>query len=276
MTITIGPDELASLVRTGGKTTILASMWRPGEDIGFRKYQSEHIPTSFFCDPAAALAGVPSSQEGRNPLPDPDKLQGWFRTWGLKRNRTVVVYDEGRGLFAARAWWVLTWAGLTDVRILDGGLEAWEACGYDIVGGPGGISSGCEVQVNEGQLPVATADDIRAGGATLLDCREQSRFSGRKEHLDLRAGHIPGAVNLPSRDLMTAEGKYRSPEEIREQLHAVGIQEDSDVIVYSGSGLHSAQTIAAMRMAGFKDASMYLGGWSQWSADRSNPVEIGF
>ena len=158
MSILISPQDLNERISHGAKTTILASLWMPHEGGGFQLFQSEHIPTALFCDTAAALASTPSSSVGRNPLPDPDKLQRWFNHWGLHDDREIIVYDQGKGLFSARAWWILTWAGVKGVRILDGGLAAWERAGYQIVGGPGNLGRGQAQEVVAGQLPVATID----------------------------------------------------------------------------------------------------------------------
>ena len=273
MGITISAEELAQDIRRGRKNTILASFWLPGEGAGFAKYTSEHIPTSLFCDPATALAGVPSSRQGRNPLPDAEILQRAFDNWGIDADHQVIVYDGGKGLFAARAWWTLTWAGISDVKILDGGMAHWEAEGHEVVGGPGNMHGHCTVRANPGQLPVATIDHVRSGDYLLIDTREANRYYGRKEHLDLKAGHIPGAVNVPTRTLFNEDNTYRSPEELAKIFRDAGVEDPAKVIVYSGSGIHASVAIAAMHHAGLPGAAVYIGGWSQWCANPANPVE---
>lgn len=273
MSILISPQDLNERINHGAKTTILASLWMPHEGGGFQLFQSEHIPTALFCDTAAALASTPSSSVGRNPLPDPDKLQRWFNHWGLHDDREIIVYDQGKGLFSARAWWILTWAGVKGVRILDGGLAAWERAGYQIVGGPGNLGRGQAQEVVAGQLPVATIDEVKNFDGVLIDTREANRYAGRKERLDLKAGHIPGAVSVPTREILNPDNTFRPAEEIRATFEKVGVTDPNNVIVYSGSGVHSAQAIAAMHYAGLPGAALYLGGWSQWCADRNNPVE---
>lgn len=281
MTLTISPDELADRIRYGRRTTLLASFWRAGQNEGLRKFNSEHIPTSLFCDTAYALAGVPSPKRGRNPLPIASQLASWFVKWGINTDQKVVVYDEGDGLFAARAWWVLTWAGVRDVRVLDGGMAGWEAAGYPIIGGPGNLPMFSNIRPNLGQLPVATYEDVKRAAETgdklLIDCRSRNRFSGRREFLDLKAGHIPGSVNVPVRELRDTErnNMFLSPEEIRERFADAGVTTGRDTIIISGSGIHSSQAILAMHIAGLEGAALYPGGWSQWCADPSNPVERG-
>lgn len=273
MTVSISPSELAESIHTGDKTTVLAAFWAPVEGAGLVHFRSEHVPTSLFCDPAYQLAGIPSSGEGRNPLPPLPILAQAFRLWGLNTDREVVVYDQGRGLYAARAWWILRWAGIPNVRILDGGFDKWEAERHGHAGGPGNFPHFCNVRPNPGQLPVATIADVKAHTGILVDARDPDRFAGRRELLDLKAGHIPGAVNVPSRSLLNGDYTFKSPEQIREILATVGVTSGDDVIVYSGSGNHSAQVLAAMEHAGITGAAHYLGGWSQWSANPKNPVE---
>ena len=127
-------------------------------------------------------------------------------------------------------------------------------------------------------MPVATVDDVRARqDAPLIDFREPNRFLGRREILDLKAGHIPGAVNLSVWTLMNDDNTFRSPEEIRAHFARVGITEDNaaSAIVYSGSGIHSSLGLAAMGHAGLPFAAHFVGGWSLWSANRANPIARG-
>lgn len=275
MGITISAQELRDRIRASQKTTIIESIWEPGEGASLHKFEAGHISDAMFCDASQFLAGVPSSQEGRNPLPDEHQVAKLFRGVGLEAGDQVVVYDSSKGLMAGRAWWVLTWAGIPNVKILDGGANAWEEAGYPLVGGPGNLALDCTVRPNLGQLPTATIDEVKAhveNGGVLVDCRERSRFAGRKEMLDLKAGHIPGAVNLPSLDLFTEDYLLREPEEIREKFAQLNITSGEGVMIYSGSGLHSSQMIAAMHHAGLEGATLFVGGWSLWAADRNNPV----
>ncbi|WP_293950590.1 sulfurtransferase [uncultured Corynebacterium sp.] len=273
MTVSISPSELAESIHTGEKNTVLAAFWAPIEGAGQTLFRSEHIPNSLFCDPAMELAGLPSSSDGRNPLPPVRLLTQAFRRWGLNTDRKVVVYDQGRGLYAARAWWILKWAGIPEVRILDGGFRNWEDGDHGHAGGPGNFPHFCNVRPNPGQMPVATMEDVKKHTGILIDARDSARFAGHRELLDLKAGHIPGAVNVPARNLLNEDHTFKAPEEIREILSLAGVTSGDDVIVYSGSGNHSAQVLAAMEQAGLTGAAHYLGGWSQWSANATNPVE---
>lgn len=273
MTVSISPTTLAESIHSGRKITLLASFWAPIEGAGGSVFRSEHIPTSIFCDPATELTGIPGSLGGRNPLPPIPLLTASFRRWGLNTDRSVVVYDQGRGLFAARAWWILRWAGIPDVRILDGGFRAWEDLNLGHVGGPGNFPHFCNVRPNPGQLAQADIDEVKAHDGILIDARDADRYHGRRERLDLKAGHIPGAVNIPASSVLNADHTFRSPAEIRAIFAGQGVHSGENTIVYSGSGNHSSQLLAAMEHAGLSGAAHYFPGWSQWSANPRNPVE---
>ena len=277
MSILVSPQALNDLIHQGQRYTLLASLWGTGEYDGAQQFQSLHIPTAQYCDTAGALAGLPGSRDGRNPMPDPKLLQKHFETWGLRQDRPVIVYDEGRGLFAGRAWWILRWAGVQDVHILDGGFANWRRHKLPTLTGPGNISVDTDQIVNPQPQMVATIEDVKAHTGILLDTREANRFAGRRENLDLKAGHIPGAINIPQRDFHHADRTWKSKEEISALFQQAGINKDNvkDTIVYSGSGNHSALALAAMEWIGLTGARHYVGGWSQWSANPVNPVERG-
>lgn len=278
MGILVSPHELYNTIMYSNRFTLLASQWDAGDDGGFSNFRAMHIPTAQYCDPARALAGIPGSSVGRNPLPDPDKLQIAIEKWGLRKDRQVIVYDEGRGLFAGRTWWVLRWAGITNVRILDGGLANWRAKRLPTLTGPGNIAVESDLTVNPHPEMVASIEDVKNHSGVLIDAREPSRFAGRTEELDLKAGHIPGALNIPERFLHNEDRTWKSKEEIRQVIKDAGVTEEqlADAIVYSGSGNHSALLLAALEWAGLpSSARHFVGGWSQWSANPANPVEHG-
>ena len=274
MSVYISTDDLRQQIRTGKKLTILAALWNAREGHAWSKFQSEHIPTAQFCDPSVHIVGTPGLRAGRNPLPSLERLGETFRDWGIEENRPVVVYDTGAGIYASRTWWTLRWAGVKDVRILDGGFAEWDRKGYETIAGPGPVNVHSELVARPGQLP--TIDDVHDTNAMLIDARQPNRYRGIKERLDKLAGHIPGARNLFVEELFQENGLVKSKEEIREKFAPLGITHDTNpasAIVYSGSGNHSAKLLAAAAHADLPILTHYIGGWSQWAADRSNPVE---
>ncbi|MEW4988582.1 sulfurtransferase [Corynebacterium sp. 045007] len=273
MTTSISVQELRDKIAGGGRIVVVDARWSRAKK-PYDSYATAHIPLAVFCDPELDLAGVPSREAGRNPLPDIERVRDAVRRWGVRSEHLVIVYDAGDGLFASRAWWILRWAGLENVRVLTGGLAAWEADGNETAFGPGNLPRPGTIAVSDGNMPVASLDDVRTWSerGILVDAREPSRFEGRSERVDLQAGHIPGAVNLAARSLQNADGSFLPVEQLRERFASVGIEDGRNVAVYSGSGLHSSLFIQAMEEAGITGAALYVGGWSQWAGDPSLPI----
>lgn len=273
MTTSISVEELRELIRGGNHIVVVDARWTR-EKTPYDCYTTAHIPLAVFCDPAMDLAGIPSREDGRNPLPEIERVRDAVRRWGVQSDHLVIVYDAGDGLFASRAWWILKWAGLKNVRVLSGGLAEWERQGQETAFGPGNLPHPGGVPVTSGNMPVVGIEEVKSWPekGILVDARETLRFEGRTERVDLQAGHIPGAVNLAARSLQNKRGGFLPVEELREKFAAVGIVDGSNVAVYSGSGLHSSLFIQALEEAGITGASLYVGGWSQWAGNPKLPI----
>ncbi len=271
----IGPDELDRLLRDGSALTVLDVRWRLDQPDGRGEYEAGHVPTAVYVSLDDELAAPGRPGDGRHPLPEIADLQTAARRWGIDRGDTVVVYDDWQTFGAARAWWVLTDAGLSDVRVLDGGLQAWRDAGLPLEAGPVHAARG-DVSLTPGHLRRLDIDEAAAlpRSGILLDVRAPERYRGDVEPIDPRAGHIPGAINAPTGGNVDDRGRFRSPEELRARYEQLGISEATDVGVSCGSGVSAAQAAFALSLAGF-DAALYGGSWSQWSNDPDRPVATG-
>lgn len=268
--VLITPAELRDLLPG---VTLLDVRWSLAGPPGLDEYRAGHIPGAVFVDLDTELAARPSAAEGRHPLPDPASLQAAARRWGVSADRPVVAYDATGNLAAARAWWLLRWAGLTDVRLLDGGLPAWEG---ELATGDGHPPSPGDVTLRPGALPTLELDDVAAltRDGVLLDARAAERFRGSVEPVDPRAGHIPGAVSAPTTENLDADGRFLPPDALRMRFATAGIDEDTRIGVYCGSGVTAAHEIAALAIAGY-DAALSAGSFSQWSNRADLPVVTG-
>src|SRR6478609_5552244 len=201
-------------------------------------YLAAHIPGAVFIDLDRELA-APPGPGSRHPLPDPADLQAVWRAAGIDDDSTVVVYDGGSGLASARAWWLLRWSGLRRVRVLDGGLAAWlAAAGRSAVAGPERAQRPGSFTVRPGAMPVVEVDraaELAASGA-LIDARAAARYRGEIEPLDPVAGHIPGSLNLPIGDLLTADGTFRSATELRAAFASLGVAGSEPISVAASCG----------------------------------------
>lgn len=254
---------------------LLDVRWKLGDSDGRRRYAEGHIPGAVYVDLDTELAAPASEAAGRHPLPDVDALQSSARGWGLRHGQAVVVYDDNGGMSAARAWWLLRWAGVTNVRILDGALGAWRRAGLPLQQGEREVAPG-DVTLEPDQLPVLDAEEAAELAATgvLLDARAQERYRGEHEPVDPRAGHIPGAVSAPTTDNLALDGRFLEPQALRRRFTALGADPYAQVGVYCGSGVTAAHEIVALRVAGI-EAAMFPGSWSAWSSDPDRPVAVG-
>lgn len=262
------------LLAAGGAPLVLDVRWSlSGADPA--GHERGHLPRAVFCDLDRDLAGPPGA-DGRHPLPGEAALLATFRRLGIGPRRHVLVYDGGAGAAAARAWWVLRWAGHEDVQVLDGGLAAWTAAGCALERGDVRPVPAPDAVVRIGSMPTVTADDVLAGRAgTLLDARVPERYRGETEPIDPVAGHIPGAVCRPTSALVRPDGRYRSPAELRTLLTPDGAPDGaSQRTAYCGSGVTAAQLVLAGDVAGL-DLALYPGSWSHWVQDPARPVAVG-
>jgi thiosulfate/3-mercaptopyruvate sulfurtransferase len=277
----ITPEHLASAavgesLSDGGPLRLLDVRWRLDRPDGRPDYLAAHIPGAVYVDLDTQLARHGAPQEGRHPLPPVEQLERDARGWGLDDGDTVVVYDDLKNLSAARAWWLLRYAGVRDVRLLDGGLAAWKAAGLPLESGESAPPAPGSVTLKYGALPVLTIDEAAAfpGEGVLLDARAGERFRGEVEPIDPRAGHIPGAVSAPTTENVDADGRFLPPEHLRARFAALGVEPGRDVAAYCGSGVTAAHEVVALALAGF-DAALFPGSWSQWSNDPGRPVAVG-
>jgi thiosulfate/3-mercaptopyruvate sulfurtransferase len=268
------PDLVTALGSTA-PPVLLDVRWVLGRTDGRDSYLAGHIPGAVFVDLDRDLAGHGEPGEGRHPLPDIADLQVSARGWGIGPGSSVVVYDDLKGMAAARAWWLLRWAGLENVRVLDGVLPAWVAAGHALDEGEVVPDVGAVV-LGSGHLPVLTIDEAAAfpGRGVLLDARAPERFRGEVEPIDPRAGHIPGAVNAPSTDNVDADGRFLSAPALAERYAALGVTAGTPVGAYCGSGVTAAHDVLALAIAGV-DAALFPGSWSAWSNHPERPVALG-
>ena len=276
MSVLVGVDDLAAESAAGRRVVLLDVRWALGDDTGHQRYLQGHLPGAVYVDLEMELTDPPSAERGRHPLPSVQRLQSAARRWGVRDGDAVVAYDAAGGLAAARAWWLLRWGGVEDVRLLDGGLRAWTRAGRpteegEVVPEPG------DVVLTGGGMPVLSLEEaaaLPATGGVLLDARAGERYRGEVEPVDPRAGHVPGAISAPTTETLTGEETFRTAAELTEHFARLRVVPGAVVGVYCGSGVTAAHEIAALEQAGVT-AALWPGSWSQWSADRDRPAATG-
>ena len=254
--------------------TVLDVRYKNGGPSGPGEYSLGHVPGAVYVDLDSELAAAPGAG-GRHPLPDQSVFEEAMRRAGVRQDRAVVVYDDWTGLAAGRAWWLLRFHGHADTQVLDGGWSAWVADGGEVETGVNLDAHPGDFVARPGQLPVVEADRV-LDVPVLVDARAAERYRGETEPIDAVAGHIPGAVNVPTGTNLDATGRFRSPDEIRAAYEAAGVPTDGmqEVAVYCGSGVTAVHDILALQTIGVQ-ATLYPGSWSGWITDPSRPVATG-
>jgi thiosulfate/3-mercaptopyruvate sulfurtransferase len=292
--VLVDAPTLAGLLAGEPRPAVLDVRWALGVTDGREQHAAGHVPGAVYVDLETELAAPPSAATGRHPLPDPARLQSAARRWGVRAGGGVVVHDAVGGTSAARAWWLLRWAGHRDVRILDGGLAAWERSGLPLERGDVTAEQG-DVVVTPGGMPVLDADGAArlaaSGTGVLLDARAGERYRGEVEPVDPRAGHVPGAVSAPTTENLADDGTFLDEGALRRRFAGLGVAAGRDagtdaspaprtatptaagatVGVYCGSGVTAAHEVAALATLGVQ-AALYPGSWSQWSNDPARPA----
>ena len=274
--VMVTPEVLREELAGPDAPVLLDVRWALGDPDGHAHHLAGHLPGAVFVDLETELAGPVGPRTGRHPLPTPQALQACARRWGIRSGGRVVVHDATGGTAAARAWWLLRWGGLADVRLLDGGLAGWVDAGGALRTGPVPDPEPGDVELSGHRMPVLDADGAAelARDGLLLDARAGARYRGEVEPVDPRAGHVPGAVSAPTTDNLDTDGAFLPPDALSERFGALGAAGSRAVGVYCGSGVTAAHEIAALASIGV-DAALYAGSWSAWSADPDRPLATG-
>ncbi len=244
-------------------------------------YDEGHIPGAVFVDLDRWLAGPASPAGGRHPLPDPATFADGMSGLGIGDDTIVVAYDDQGGVIAARLVWMLRVTG-HDAALLDGGIQSYQGpLEVTSAGGGAGLATGSGAAFTVVPWPaerLAAIDEASDPYNVVIDARAPERFTGQEEPVDPRAGHIPGARNLPCRSNLDAEGRFLPADILRRHFESVGVAAGpagASMISYCGSGVTACHNLIALELAGLGAGRLYPGSWSQYSHDRARPVETG-
>jgi thiosulfate/3-mercaptopyruvate sulfurtransferase len=236
-------------------------------------YDSKHLEGALYVDLNTQLANINEdvSIGARHPLPMLEQFSNTLTTLGITPTSHVVIYDDKNGAnAAARFWWMLKSAGHNNVQVLDGGLQAAIQAGFP-------TSSKIETPLKKEpykiekwflpQVDIQEIDKVAQNPDFLIvDVRDEERYTGEKEPIDLVAGHIPGAINIPFTTNLDSNGFFLSPEELKNKyLKEFGPKKAENVIVHCGSGVTACHTLLAIAYAGLEIPKLYVGSWSEWS-----------
>jgi len=228
---------------------------------GLAEYKQGHIPGAYYFDLEKHLSSPIQSHGGRHPLPDIEQLQETLRRAGVYQHSNVVLYDDSRLAYAARAWWLLRYLGHNNVFILNGGFKAWVAFkGALDKREPPAKYGNFKASVQDNYV-VNRKDILHTNNMLLIDSREARRYQGLEEPIDPIAGHIPSAVNYPWQEITDEQGFMRP---IEWQIsHWKNLASQGNIVVYCGSGVTACVNILSLYLCGI-EAKLYPGSWSDW------------
>lgn len=249
-------------------------------EAGYKAYQAGHIPGAHYLDLEKDLSSPVTTHGGRHPLPSIEELEQTFQQQGLAHDMQVVLYDDQNSAMAARAWWLLKYMGHKEVYVLDSGYTGWTNAGYPITAEiPHTVKQGdfsAKIDSTYVIAVEALKEQLMQNKITLIDSRTADRFAGENETIDTKAGHIPGACNLPWITHLK-DGKWATIDQISEHfmpLIDMAKKQNTEIVFYCGSGVTACVNVLALEELGLK-AKLYVGSWSDWISYEENPVVKG-
>jgi thiosulfate/3-mercaptopyruvate sulfurtransferase len=265
----INPDELLKLKDSAEIILIDARAGINAEE----NYKNEHLKGARYVDLNKDLASVEKdpANGGRHPLPSLERFSEVLSKLGILPQSHIIIYDDKNGSnAAARFWWMLRAAGHEKVQVLNGGLQAAVKTGFPVSSETEYFEETEKYPIQEWKLLLADIDEVEKARNNsqkiVIDVRDKNRFDGLTEPLDLIAGHIPGAINVPFSENLDENGFYHSDEILNKKYSEVlGDIQPEDIIVHCGSGVTACHTLLAMDYAGLSIPKLYVGSWSEWS-----------
>jgi len=241
---------------------------------GKTAYLENHIPGALYVDLDRDLSGSKTGKNGRHPLPSPEAWAETKTRLGMDNNTLVVAYDNQGSIFASRLWWMLKATGHANVRVLDGGLDAWSGPIGKTPRQPTASAHPIDAMPYVGlALLEEVLTNLQTHQKKIVDARASDRFHGENETLDPVGGHIPGALNHCYKENLSGK-LFKSPEQLyQDYVNLLGTTKAAEVIHQCGSGVTACHNLLAMEVAGLRGACLYAGSWSEWCADPSRPVE---
>lgn len=244
---------------------------RVGKDV-YRNYLEKHLKGARFIDLDKDLAeiGENAAFGGRHPLPGIEKFAETLSELGISEKSHIIIYDDKNGAnAAARAWWMLKAFGFENVQVLDGGFQNAEKQNVEFSSGEETFEKAEIIKRENWLLSMSTLEEVEneliKGNSAVIDVRDAYRYRGESEPIDLVAGHIPGAINIPFSENLDENGNFLAPEILKEKYLKLLEGKPENLIIHCGSGVTACHTILALHHAGFEIPSLYVGSWSEWS-----------
>lgn len=243
------------------------------------RYDENHLAGALYIDLNTDLAEIKDfAIGGRHPLPHLKRFAEILGAYGIEKESHVIIYDDKNGgNAAARFWWMLRAVGHEKVQVLNGGFDAAIKAGFPTNDLKPKAESKKPYPITGWKLTLANIDEVelasKTGNQTIVDVRDANRYAGLTEPIDLIAGHIPGAINIPFTENLDENGFFSNPEQLKEKYEkALPDLKSENVIVHCGSGVTACHMLLAMDYAGLAIPKLYVGSWSEWSRNDKDMV----
>jgi thiosulfate/3-mercaptopyruvate sulfurtransferase len=252
-------------------------------EAGYAQYMESHVAGAIYANldtDLSAKGDANAASGGRHPLPSREKFAAWLSTVGFTNDMQAVVYDRNNTMVAGRLWWMLQWVGHERAAVLDGGFQTYVASQASLNKGLEAHRPASQFQLGLPRVALVDAAFISplmgSVHTAIVDARATPRFKGEIEPLDPVAGHIPSALNRPFTQNFDANGRFKSPEQLRAEFESLlAGRNPAQTIHHCGSGVSALPNVLAMAVAGFGLTTLYAGSWSDWCSDTSRPVAQG-
>lgn len=232
---------------------------------GRKKYEAEHIPGAFHIDLHADMVGTVAEHGGRDPLPDDiSTFASKLEEFGISNDTPIVVYDDNL-VPSSRFWWMCKYIGVNNVKVLNGGIMAWKRAGYPLTDEVTPKPQSGKIGIRLDSSMLADVDDIKRAinysQVAIVDSRTKDRFLGIDEPIDVKAGHIPSALNYYYGEVLDPITGYKDKEFL--ERHFAALKKYDETIVHCGSGVSGSVNIIAMDEVGIR-CKFYIGSWSDY------------
>jgi len=239
-------------------------------------FEAAHIPGAVFFDQEEV---VDKTSPLPHTIPSPQDFAAHVGAMGISERDRIIVYEQTSYFAAPRVWWLLRIMGAPRVFVLDGGLKGWQAAGYAVTDAPTSITPAIFKPDFQAHSVVGLAEMrqiVTKGEVQIADARGMGRFRGLEPEprAGMRAGHMPGAYNVPYPQLVQ-DGYLKSAEELRAVFEQAGIDVDRPVVTSCGSGVTAAILTLGLQALGNKSVRLYDGSWSEWGSLADTPIEQG-
>jgi thiosulfate/3-mercaptopyruvate sulfurtransferase len=275
--ILVSANQLNELIRHNQCVTVDCRFDLVNPETGRQEWLEGHVPGASYAHLDNDLAAPIEAHTGRHPLPETGKFAHFLATIGWTEDKLLVAYDDASSAYAVRLWWLMRYYG-KPAAVLDGGLAAWKAAGFDLQAGEERCDFSAVPELVADHKMILTSAQVHSGldELAIVDARASERFRGEFETLDTKAGHIPGGLNRPFGANLHMNGRFRDPEVLKEEFSDLLEEAGLDTVVHScGSGVTACHNLFAMELAGLPGTRLYPGSWSEWIRDPDRPIATG-